>query len=68
MEPTLDFQAAGAHRAGAKDTPDALLTQHLSTLLPSGALGGVRAIQPGDENGFRGPFPSIATIPFTMTK
>jgi|SRR5450631_2421742 4'-phosphopantetheinyl transferase EntD len=51
MEPTLDFQPAGAHRAGATDTLDALLTQHLSTLLPSRALGGVRAIQPGDENG-----------------
>lgn len=51
MEPTLDFQAAGSHRAGAADTPDALLTRHLSTLLPLGALCGVRTIQPGDENG-----------------
>lgn len=51
MEPTRDLQPAGEHRTGATDTPDAQLTRHLSTLLPSGALGGVRTMQPGDENG-----------------
>lgn len=51
MEPTLDFPAAGAQKAGAEETPDARLTRHLSTLLPSGVLGGVRSIQPCDEDG-----------------